>query len=192
MNYKVIPNILTMLRILLVIPCGLAFYFGYYSGAIAIFVLAAVTDGIDGYLARKLGCQSKLGAIMDPLADKFLVVTLFFILTIKNFIPPWFAVVIISRELVLLIGASFYRFMFGPVIFIPTMLSKLNTCFVLLLLLIKLLEAMSIQLFDTDGFTYYLMAVILFTSIYSGLDYVRRWSVKVYKSWHLQSKTKPS
>jgi cardiolipin synthase len=172
-----------MLRILLVLPCAYAFYLAYYKLAIGIFVLASATDCIDGFLARKLSCQTKLGAILDPLADKFLIVALFFVLTIKNFIPFWFAGVIILREFILLSGAAYYRFMFGPVIFVPTMLSKINTCLLLFLLLVVLSQAM----LEWHGFYFntYLMVIILITSISSGLVYIYRWCVKILKLLNL-------
>lgn len=165
---------------LLVIPCSVSILLDYYKLAIVIFMLAAVTDGIDGLLARKLGCQTALGAVLDPLADKLLVVSLFAIFTFKNFIPYWFAAIVIVRELILLSGAAFYRFMFGPVIFVPTMLSKINTCLLLLLLLLSLLNGM--KLYDLTETIYYLLMTILFTSIYSGIDYMIKWGVRVYKT----------
>lgn len=180
MSYRNIPNILTVLRMLLVIPCSVSILLDYYKLAIVIFMLAAVTDGIDGLLARKLGCQTALGAVLDPLADKLLVVSLFAIFTFKNFIPYWFAAIVIVRELILLSGAAFYRFMFGPVIFVPTMLSKINTCLLLLLLLLSLLNGM--KLYDLTETIYYLLMTILFTSIYSGIDYMIKWGVRVYKT----------
>jgi len=181
-NYKIIPNVLTILRIILVLPCAHALYTENYNLAIAIFVLASITDCIDGFLARRLSCQSKLGAILDPLADKLLIVALFLVLTLKNLLPLWFSIIIISREVVLLSGAAFYRFMFGPVIFIPTMLSKINTCLLLFLLLCVLLKIMGFSLFIENNFIYYVTMATLVTSIYSGLDYAWQWGVRVYKS----------
>lgn len=181
MNYKKIPNILTSIRIALVIPCVLCLHYDLYAYALAILFLAGVTDGVDGILARRWGCQTKLGAVLDPLADKILVVALFLVFYLKNFIPLWFSLVIISRELILLSGAAFYRFVFGPVIFVPTLLSKLNTCLILLLLLTSLLHGMSLG--DYSQFNYYLMMTILFTSIYSAVDYIIKWTIRVYQSF---------
>lgn len=178
-----IPNLLTFLRILLVLPCAYAFYLGYYQLAIGTFILASITDGIDGFLARKLACQTQLGAILDPLADKFLIVILFFVFTIQNFIPLWFASVIIIREFILLGGALFYRLKFGPVVFIPTLLSKINTCLLLLLLLVTLIQAMLGK--HSSNFREYLITASLITSISSCVIYIWQWSVRVKKSWKL-------
>lgn len=180
MTYKHIPNLLTILRIILVIPCALFLLYDHYKAAIGIFLIAAVTDGFDGLIARKLSCQSSLGAILDPIADKVLVVALFSVMTIKGFIPSWFALLVIVRELILLSGAAFYRCLFGPIIFIPTMLSKINTCLLLLLLLMALLQGM--QITYSKMLNNYLIGLIVFTSLYSGLDYILKWSKRVYKT----------
>lgn len=180
MSYKYIPNLLTVLRIVLVIPCALFLLFDYYKAAISIFMIASVTDGFDGLIARKLSCQTALGAILDPIADKILVVALFSVMTIKGLIPTWFASLVIVREFVLLGGAAFYRCLFGPIIFIPTMLSKINTCLLLLLLLLALLQGM--EVIYNPVLNNYLLGLIVFTSVYSGIDYILKWSKRVYKS----------
>ena len=179
-NYKNIPNLLTLLRIILVFPCAYNLYYDNHAIAIALFVLASGTDCIDGLLARKLSCQTQLGAVLDPLADKLLIVVLFSVLTLKGFLPSWFAAIVIIREFILLSGAAFYRFMFGPVIFVPTLMSKFNTCLLLFLLLLSLLQSMSIVV--STSFINYLLIMILATSIYSALDYIHKWTKRVYKT----------
>ncbi len=167
-----------MLRIFLVLPCAYAFYLNYYQLAITIFIFAAFTDCIDGFLARRLACQTNLGAILDPLADKFLIVMLFYVLTLKNFIPVWFASIIIVREFILLSGALYYRVKHGPVVFIPTLLSKINTCLLLFLLFITLLQALlGFQLYN--GLKDYLIIIILITSITSCIIYIKQWIVRL-------------
>lgn len=183
MSYRIIPNVLTFLRIFLVLPCAYFLYLENYQVAISIFVLASATDCIDGFLARKLACQTELGAILDPLADKFLIVALFFVLTLKGFIPLWFAVIIIGREFILLSGAAFYRYKFGPVVFTPTMISKINTGLLLFLLLITLIEAMSVNTNLLINLKYYVILITLFTSIYSSLIYIIRWAAQVKQSF---------
>lgn len=180
MSYKDIPNLLTVLRMLLVVPCAYAFLYDYNFAAIAIFMMAAFTDGVDGLLARKMGCQSKLGAVLDPLADKLLIVVLFTVLTIKNLIPGWFALIVIIRECILLSGAAYYRFMFGPVIFVPTMVSKINTSLLLFLLLLSLLQSVGVLI--TSSYITLLLILILTTSIYSAVDYICKWILRVYKT----------
>lgn len=180
MSYKNIPNILTVMRMLLVFPCALALLFNYNKTALAIFMIASITDLIDGQLARMWGCQSKLGAVLDPLADKLLIVVLFIVFTIKQSIPMWFASIAVCRELILLSGAAFYRFMFGPVIFIPTMVSKINTCLLLGIIFLSLLQT----LFSLDVEQLKIPAVYLclFTTLYSMLDYIKKWGIRVYKT----------
>jgi cardiolipin synthase len=179
-NYKNIPNILTILRMFLVIPCAYAFLNDYNVVAVSIFMLAAFTDFIDGLLARKMAWHSQLGAVLDPLADKLLIVVLFTVLTIKGAIPSWFTWIVIVREGILLSGAAYYRFMFGPVIFVPTMVSKINTSLLLFLLLLSLLKSMGI--FDASPYMTFLLMAILTTSIYSAVDYIYKWILRVYKT----------
>ncbi len=183
MSYRIIPNILTILRILLVIPCAYFFYTESYQLSIGIFVLASATDCIDGFLARRLACQTELGAIIDPLADKFLIISLFIVIAWKNYLPLWFSIIIIGREFILLSGAAYYRLKFGPVVFVPTMISKINTGLLLFLLLITLLEAMLGSNVMFSAIKYYSIILILITSIYSGLDYIYKWSYRVKDSF---------
>lgn len=188
MSYKVIPNVLTILRILLILPCALAVYYDNYIVAILIFMLASITDYIDGYLARKLSCQTKLGTILDPIADKLLIISLFSIILLKSMLPFWFASIIIIRELILLGGAGIYRMLFGPAIFLPTMLSKVNT-FLLLMLLSMVIFNEGFHFFDLSFFIKTLVIITLFTSIYSAADYIWQWISMVCGSVKFNNKS---
>ncbi|MDP3963875.1 MAG: CDP-diacylglycerol--glycerol-3-phosphate 3-phosphatidyltransferase [bacterium] len=100
-----IPNILTMLRIALVPPLAMTMLDDGASEwlAFGIFVLAAVTDGLDGYIARKYKCASTFGRVFDPIADKILVGTALVILAMRGSAPLWMAGVIIAREAVMIV-----------------------------------------------------------------------------------------
>jgi len=105
-----IPNYLTLFRILLV-PVYVAVFFSSIPEAMAaagvIFIVASVTDILDGYLARKNGWTSKLGQVLDPLADKLMTMTVLICLYIKHRIIIWIVVIIVLKELLMIFGAAF-------------------------------------------------------------------------------------
>lgn len=110
MRLNYIPNILSTLRILLVGVFILAFFSDYPNNlmlALSIFILAGITDVVDGYLARHYGWVSNLGKVLDPLADKLMQCVVLISLAIKSIIPVWLPVLYISKELLMLLGALF-------------------------------------------------------------------------------------
>ncbi len=112
MKLKNIPNILSTIRLVLVFVYAVVYYFLRTNGqplywALVIFVIAGVTDVIDGYLARKYNWISDLGKILDPLADKMMQCTALICLMISGLIPIWFALPFIAKELLMLIGGLF-------------------------------------------------------------------------------------
>jgi cardiolipin synthase len=122
-----IPNILTLVRIILVPIFVILVMQGSFSSALAVFVIAGITDGLDGFLARVLRQQTDLGAYLDPLADKALIITSFVILSILEIIPGWLAVVVISRDCIILFGVSVLFLMSVPFEIRPTYVSKVTT-----------------------------------------------------------------
>src|SRR4029077_20568275 len=99
-----VPNAITDLRILLVPPFVIFLIQGRDRVALAIFAVAAISDFVDGFLARRLGQQSPIGAFLDPLADKLLAGCAFVLLALSRVIPEWLTVLVVSREIVILIG----------------------------------------------------------------------------------------
>jgi cardiolipin synthase (CMP-forming) len=173
-----IPNGITVVRVLLVIPTAWCLLTANYVDALALLAVAGASDALDGWLARRLDAVSHFGAAVDPLADKILVGVLFVALLIKGALPLWVVGVAIGRDLVILLGAATYRLLFKHIEFAPTPISKLNTAaqiVVLLLLLLGLCEfgrlsALARSLTDPYGF--WLVAVL---AVASGLDYVMTW-----------------
>lgn len=108
-----IPNILTFSRILLV-PLFILFFFSHNPNSlqisVAIYFAAGITDILDGYIARKYNIITKLGTVIDPLADKLMLLTVLFCLTLKLFIPPWIFFIMASKEIFMIIfGISLYH-----------------------------------------------------------------------------------
>jgi len=127
MTLRFLPNLLCVLRLLLVYPVAHGILQGHYPQVLALFAIAAFTDGLDGFLAKRFGWESELGRVLDPLADKLLLVTVFICLSIARIAPWWLAALVLLRDLVIFFGALTYKWLFGPLRGRPTAASKFNT-----------------------------------------------------------------
>ena len=134
-----LANWLTVLRILLIPVFVSLLVYKQRGPALAVFLVAAFTDLLDGYVARQRGSQSRLGAFLDPMADKLLLVSSFVTLTWLRVLPFWIAAVVISRDLILLVGALAIHMAGGRITPRPTVAGKLATFFQVLTVLIGLL-----------------------------------------------------
>jgi cardiolipin synthase len=134
-----IPNLLTLLRILLVPVFVILLIQESFLKALLVFFLAGLTDALDGFIARVLHQKTVLGLYLDPLADKALIVTSFVTLSIMGMIPPWLAVIVISRDFIILLGISLMSLMSIPYEIKPTVISKVTTAFQLLTVFLVLL-----------------------------------------------------
>lgn len=174
MSFNWLPNAISLMRIALVVPILLFILDGSFGWALALFWLAGFSDGIDGYLAKRFDWHTRLGALLDPVADKLLVAGMFITLAFTQDIPVWLAAVVISRDIVIVAGATAYNFLIEPVRGEPTSISKVNTVLELLFLLFVLSRAG----YDwPDRITITVLgAAILVTVVISGVDYVWSWS----------------
>ena len=168
-----------MLRIALIAPVLLLILNEAYAWALLLFWVAGFSDGIDGYLATRFNWQSRLGALLDPLADKLLVAGMFVTLAVTGHVPAWLAAVVIFRDVVIIGGAVTYKYLIQPVPGEPTQVSKLNTALELLYLLFVLSQA-AFAWPDTIALTV-LGAAVLVTVFISGIDYVIQWSLRALK-----------
>lgn len=166
-----IPNSLTILRILLV-PVYIGFMtYGAYGYALAILLTAGLTDAIDGHLARKLNQRTRLGTLLDPLADKVLLTSSFISLAVLHLIPSWLAILVVSRDLILLLGTAVAHVTSTPINVKPTFLGKGTTLLQLsYVLLVVLLTWRGI---DLAMLTPLLIMMVGFT-LASGLHYLYR------------------
>jgi cardiolipin synthase len=122
-----IPNIITLARILLTPLFIILLIQKHYHQALWIFVLAGISDMADGLIARRWQQRSPLGTLLDPLADKLLMCSSFVTLAIYHLIPPWLAVIVISRDLVLILGVMLFKLVNFPVVVHPSLAGKLST-----------------------------------------------------------------
>lgn len=169
-----IPNAISFMRIVLIAPILLLIIDNSFGWALTLFCLAGFSDGVDGYLAKRFSWHTRLGALLDPLADKLLVAGTFITLAYTQDIPVWLAATVIIRDVVIIAGAAAYNFLVKPVQGEPTRISKLNTTLQLLFLVFVLSRA-GFGWPDAISITV-LGAAVLVTVVISGLDYVLSWS----------------
>src|SRR6202795_500433 len=108
-----IPNVISAIRILLVAPIAVALADRQLVTTILLFGVAALSDAADGFLAKRFGWQSELGAVLDPAADKLLLVTVFITLAYLKLVPLWLMAAAVGRDATIVLGALLYRFCFG-------------------------------------------------------------------------------
>lgn len=174
-----IPNAISLMRVALIGPILYLIVAQEYEWALLLFAIAGFSDGLDGYLAVRFDWQSRLGALLDPVADKLLVAGLFITLAAVGLIPLWLTAVVIVRDLVIIGGAIAFQLIVKPVQGEPTRISKLNTSLQLLLLLFVLSRA---AYGWPDEITIVVLgAATLVTVVISGIDYVVQWSGRALK-----------
>jgi cardiolipin synthase len=166
-----IPNSLTILRILL-IPCyiGLLVY-GRFDQALIVLLVAGLTDALDGPIARVTNQHTRLGAVLDPLADKLLLTSGFITLSMIHLIPTWVTILVVSRDLILMLGTAVAHFTDSRVDITPTFLGK-GTTF-LQLSYVVLVIFLSSRHIDPTVMLPLLFGMVSFTLL-SGLHYLYR------------------
>lgn len=122
-----IPNLITIFRLILVPLVILAILQGAWGAAFAMFVIAGVSDGVDGYIARRFDMRSEFGAMIDPLADKALLISLFVTLAVVGALPTWIAVLVVFRDAMILMAFVVAGQLTRPMEVKPLMISKANT-----------------------------------------------------------------
>lgn len=171
-----IPNIISVARILLSLPLAYLLLQERYGEAIGLYFIAGISDALDGYLAKSRGWFSRLGSILDPLADKVLLLTTYLALGWDGVLPMWLVLMVIGRDVVIVSGALAYHVLIGSYDMAPTWISKVNTTLqiILGLAVVVSLGLVALPAAMLAGLIY---AVGISTAI-SGVDYVWTWSKK--------------
>ena len=125
--WRQIPNAITVLRLLLIGPTVFYLTREAYWEALWLFLVAGLSDGLDGFLARACHWNSRFGEITDPLADKALIVAVYIVLTLNGLLPLWLLILIFARDLIIVAGALIYHIVIGAYVMQPTLWGKLNT-----------------------------------------------------------------
>lgn len=181
MNLRQLPNLISVLRILLVLPVVWALLRGDYHVALILFLIAGLSDGLDGYLARHYGWITRLGGLLDPLGDKLLMVSSYLTLGWIEALPGWLVGTVIARDGIIVSGTLLYRWLIGPVKAEPLLISKLNTVLQITLVLLVILSLAGwLQLpLLVKGLIY----LVFVTTVMSGISYVTLWSYRAWRAW---------
>jgi cardiolipin synthase len=168
-----IPNLITLLRIILVPVIVILLIQGSFFKALIVFIVAGLSDALDGFLARVLKQQTVLGAYLDPIADKALLASSFVTLSVLHIIPSWLTVIVISRDFIILLGISVLSIMSISVEIRPAFVSKVTTGLQLITVLLAL-SARCLPCGFNEIWSLALYWVTAFFTILSGLNYMLR------------------
>ena len=166
-----IPNLLTIIRIALVYPILNNIYLGNFEISIIYFIVASVTDGLDGFIARKMNWQTELGTLLDPVADKILLSGSVFILWLNQYIPFYIFVIFFSRDVVILLGAAIRMSVIESDTPTPNFLGKLTTTLQIIyiaIIFLKVITDLDFDLFPLDVF-------IILVTMLSLIVYAYNW-----------------
>jgi len=175
-----VPNLLTVFRMVLIPVFVSLLFYQRFVYALGIFILAGITDGLDGLLARRFDQKSQLGTILDPIADKLMLVTSFVVLSMRSVFPQplpshlpvpfWVTVAVISRDVFILVGAAAINIVTGFRGFRPSMLGKINTVVQIFAIAIIIFAA-SVP-YGTGYYLPTLYTTVFAFSVLSGAHYV--------------------
>jgi cardiolipin synthase (CMP-forming) len=173
-----IPNFICIVRIVLIIPIVYLLWNEDYLLSLFLIAVAGLSDYLDGFLAKRNNWRSELGAILDPTADKLLLISLFITLYRMNLIPYWLTVTVILRDAMIIFGLSLYRYFIGKPKILPSKISKVNT-FVQIIFVLLVIAGQITQIFYVP--TIIFGSTVFVTSILSGVDYWIQWSFEAKK-----------
>lgn len=178
MSLRSLPNAICVVRLMLVAPIAASLLRGEYALGLALFVVAGASDGLDGYLAKRFDWRTRLGGLLDPAADKVLLVGTFVTLAYLGLVPLGLASIVVGRDALIVAGALAYQWLVEPLEGQPTAISKLNTAAQLGFVFFTLTNA-AFGWPPQISLTV-LGAAVVFTTVTSGLTYVLRWSKRAW------------
>ncbi len=173
-NILTVPNLLTFLRMALIPVFASLLYYGYTGTALIMFVIAGISDGVDGFIARRFKQETELGTILDPIADKLLMTTAFVVLTLPNVLPPtfrvpiWVTAAVIGRDILIIASAVAILITTNFRGFKPSWLGKFST----------LIQVVAVTLFlfaAVSEYTFYLRPthfIVTLVAVVSGFHYI--------------------
>jgi cardiolipin synthase len=171
MKLNYIPNIVTLLRMLLLAPFLFTLLDLQYKLAFYIFVIAGLSDGVDGWLARRFHWETKLGAMLDPLSDKLFVAASYITMGYLDKIPWWLVSIVLIRDVIIITGVACWEWLIGPLDFNPTFFSKTNTVLQGIVIFVALFQMayMPVPVWFFNS----LLGLITLTTCASLIDYIR-------------------
>jgi cardiolipin synthase len=185
-NLRQLPNVITGARMLLVLPLVWSLREGEYRLALGLALVAGGSDAIDGWLAKRFGWRTSLGGLLDPVADKLLLIGSFLGLWLVGACPGWLTALVIGRDVVIVSGAVAYHNFVAPLKGDPSLMSKATTVAQIATVLV-LLVGLAVRPLPAGESTAMQVVVAVLTAA-SGIDYVVRWSVRAYRGLRARRK----
>ncbi len=176
MSLRWLPNAISLLRIALVAPIVLLIIDGRYGLALGLSLVAGFSDGVDGYLAKRFDWHTRIGALLDPIADKLLLVSCFILLSrnaveLSVRIPLWLTITVIGRDVLLVVSVAIINLTMGRHLFSPSIYGKATTFLQLLtVFMVLVVNALNIAM-PLWGSVFYVTATL---TVISGLHYLGR------------------
>ena len=168
-----LPNIISLGRLLSVPVVIYLILNDFMTAAFWLFIAAGISDGVDGYLAKTLGQSSALGAYLDPIADKVLLVGVYLTLGQDGHLPTWLVIMVVFRDLIIVGGIILLHISNSGIRMRPLLISKVNTAAQIALIALVLVE-LGLKI-DLGGFLNVLIYVVGATTIASGASYINNW-----------------
>ncbi len=169
-----IPNTISLGRIFIVPMCVWLILREAIAPAFWLFMAAAISDAVDGFIAKRFNCVTKLGGYLDAIADKTLLVSIFVSLGVQGYLPLWLVILVVFRDLLIVCGAALYQTMTQALSMEPLMISKVNTT-AQLVLAVSVLGNTAFQL-SLGSMLDLGILVVAATTFLSGAVYVWEWS----------------
>jgi len=166
-----LPNYITLVRVILIPFFINLMIYGYYRGALAVFVVACVTDALDGMIARLTKTQTELGAFLDPMADKLLILAAFVTLVLLGRLPVWLVIIVVSRDAILTMGGLIIYFTTRDLKIQPSIIGKATT---VLQLIVVTLSLVLMSYGRETGIMAFLQWATAAVTVASGAQYVLR------------------
>lgn len=168
-----IPIGITVFRIILVPVLAVFLSFGMLAEAMAVFIAAGISDALDGFIAKRFGQATELGRILDPVADKLLLVTSFVMLTVKGWMPLYLCALVVARDVLIIAVFLAFRNSERKLELPPSIASKINTVLQVITVILTMYFARpALQGAPDASFMQGVFALTAFFTVYSGLDYI--------------------
>jgi len=180
---RYLPNTLSILRMLMVVPVVWSLANGRFAMALGLFAAAGLSDALDGAIAKRWGWSSRLGALLDPAADKLLVLGTYTTLAVSQRVPWWLVGLMFGRDIVIVTGAAIYRWRIGPFVIQPALSSKITTGLLIVVGVALVIQGLQPWLSATGENI--LVGVLAGSLCVSGCDYLVTWGLRFLRERNL-------
>ncbi|MBN2060559.1 MAG: CDP-alcohol phosphatidyltransferase family protein [Deltaproteobacteria bacterium] len=167
-----VPNLISAIRIILAPIFVIYLINDQILPGLIVFMIAGASDAVDGFIARVFNQKSRLGTYLDPIADKIVLISAFVGLSVRELLPAWLAVTVISRDVLIVIGVTVLFMNYSKIVIRPMILSKITTCFQFITVITAFTQQYSVFLANSHRYLIYLTAL---STIVSGLQYMHKW-----------------